>query len=155
MRDVRQVESRDIPMSKLFQVRSHHLVLAYARQACHLIFHQARKPDGKIEASGDEFKVGIARHRMPSVLHSRSAEVSKSHKGSMRTNVFEAIQVLVALATDITAEWLFLFHAQGSRIGGACLRVDNRKRAVAIFVQLLSLMPMRFMIPIPDRVSHM
>lgn len=39
--------------------------------------------------------------------------------------IFEAVEVLVTLATIVAAEWLFLFHAEGSRVGRRGLGVNN------------------------------
>jgi len=63
------------------------------------------------------------------------------------TYVFQAVQVLVPLAADVTFIWLLLLHPEGTRIWGGCLRIDNGERPISILVQLLRLMTVRLVIP--------
>ena len=55
----------------------------------------------------------------------------------MRFVVFEAVEVLVALAADVAAVGFFLFHAEGARVRGGGFGVDDGEGAVGVFVQLL------------------
>lgn len=41
------------------------------------------------------------------------------------TYIFEAVQVLVALATNIALVWLLLLHSEGARIRGGRLWIDD------------------------------
>lgn len=63
------------------------------------------------------------------------------------TYVFQPVQVLVALSACLAAKRLLLFHTQGSWIRRTCFGVDNRESAVTVFMQLLSLMTMRLVVP--------
>ena len=63
------------------------------------------------------------------------------------TYVFETVQVLVPLSAHFALERLLLLHAQRPRIGSAGLGVDNRKGAIAVFMQLLSGMAVGFVVP--------
>lgn len=48
--------------------------------------------------------------------------------------VFETVEVLVALATDLALEGLLLLHAESSGIRGRGLGVDDGECAVAVLV---------------------
>jgi hypothetical protein len=74
-------------------------------------------------------------------------EIRVAGKG-MRLVVFQPVQVLVALSTCLAAKGLLLFHPQGSWIRRTCFRVNNRESAITIFVELLSLMTVRLVVPI-------
>lgn len=56
--------------------------------------------------------------------------------------VFEPVEVLVTLATNLASVWLFFLHAKCSGVWCGCLWVDNRKRAIRIVVQLLVVVAM-------------
>lgn len=56
------------------------------------------------------------------------------------THVFEAVQILVTLSTNVTLIRLLLLHTQCSRIWCRGFWVDNRECSISIFMQLLSLM---------------
>lgn len=66
---------------------------------------------------------------------------------SSNTYVFEAIQVLVAFATDVTLEGFLFLHAKGAGIGCRGLGVDNGERAIAVLVQLLACVTMSLVVP--------
>lgn len=70
------------------------------------------------------------------------------------THVFQAVKILVPLATCFAAKGLFLFHAQCAGIGSTCLGIDDRKCSISVFVQLLRLMTMRLVIPVIRNVSR-
>jgi len=52
----------------------------------------------------------------------------------MRFVVFEAVEILVSLATRLAIEWLLLFHAQSPRVWSTGLWVDNGESTVSVFV---------------------
>ena len=60
----------------------------------------------------------------------------------MRLVVFETVQVLVALATNLATIWLLLLHAQRPGVRCGCLRVDDGKRAICVIMQLLIVVTM-------------
>jgi len=59
--------------------------------------------------------------------------------GSMGAVVLETVEVLVSLAANLTAVWLLFLHADSSRVGNGCERVDNRKGTVVVLLELLVL----------------
>lgn len=63
------------------------------------------------------------------------------------TYVFQPVQVLVPLATDVAFVRLLLFHAKSSRIRCRGLGVNNRECAITIFMELLSLVAMGLVVP--------
>lgn len=63
--------------------------------------------------------------------------------------VLEPVEVLVPLAADIALVRLFLFHAERSRIGGQCRRVDDGEGAVRVLLQILSIVAV-----LKYKVSH-
>ncbi len=73
--------------------------------------------------------------------------VSRGSSSLRMTYVFQPIQILVSLATDIAFVRLLLFHAESSWVGGRSLRIHDRKRAVSILMQLLRLVTVRLVIP--------
>jgi hypothetical protein len=50
------------------------------------------------------------------------------------THIFEAVQILVALAASLAMEGLLLLHALGARIRSTSLWVDDGERPVTVFV---------------------
>ena len=71
------------------------------------------------------------------------------------TYIFEAVQVLITLAADITLIRLLLLHPERAWIGRRSLRVNNGESAVAVLMKLLGLMAMSLVVP-GDLVSkHM
>ena len=50
------------------------------------------------------------------------------------TYIFQSIQILISLATDIAFVRLLLFHAESSRVRGGGFWVHNREGAVSIVV---------------------
>ena len=77
-----------------------------------------------------------AGHRDRSGRGPRELDVRAAGRGVVLV-VFEAVEVLVALAADVAAVGLFLFHAQGAGVGGRGFGVDDGEGAVGVFVQLL------------------
>jgi hypothetical protein len=62
------------------------------------------------------------------------------------THVFKTIQVLISFAAGFAAKGLLLLHAQGAWIRSTRLRVNDGKGTIAVLVQLLGLMAVRFVI---------
>lgn len=52
--------------------------------------------------------------------------------------ILQAVEVLVALATDITSIGFLLFHALGSRIWNRGDRIYNGERPISVVFELLS-----------------
>lgn len=65
---------------------------------------------------------------------------------STSTYVFQSVQVLIALATNIALVWLLLLHTKSARIWRRSLWVDDRESSITVLVQLLSLMTMGLMV---------
>lgn len=60
--------------------------------------------------------------------------------------VFQAVQILVTLATNVALIWLLLLHAECAGIGRRCLGIHNGESPIAILMELLSLMSMRLVV---------
>ena len=65
----------------------------------------------------------------------------------MLTYVFEAVQVLVALSTNVALEGLLLLHTKSTRVRRARFRINNREGTVAVLMQLLGRMSMGLVVP--------
>lgn len=65
---------------------------------------------------------------------------------SMASVVLETIQVLVALATDLTTVRLILFHAGSVKVRSVGFRVDDGKRSVVVLLECLVLVAMKTMV---------
>ena len=66
---------------------------------------------------------------------------------SHSTYIFEAVQVLITLAADITLIWLLLLHPERAWIWRRSLRVNNGESTVAVLMKLLGLMAMSLVVP--------
>ena len=62
------------------------------------------------------------------------------------TYIFQAVQILVAFATDLAFVRLLLFHTECAWIWCRGFRIDNGECSVAIFVEALCLMAMSLVI---------
>lgn len=56
--------------------------------------------------------------------------------------VFQAVEVLIPLATHFTSVGLLFLHAEGSGVRSRRFGVHNRKGTVSVVVQLLAVMAM-------------
>ena len=56
--------------------------------------------------------------------------------------VFEAVQILVALATNLAAVRLLLFHSDSAGVGNGCGGIYDGESAVGVLLELLVLMTM-------------
>lgn len=54
--------------------------------------------------------------------------------------VLQAVEILVALAADLTSIWLFLLHANSTGIWYRSKRVHNGERSILVLFKLLILM---------------
>jgi len=74
----------------------------------------------------------------PHLLHSQLWVAVRS----MRTMVLEAVEVLVALATNVATIWLLFLHTNGTRVWYRRQGIDNRESAIVVLFELLILMAM-------------
>lgn len=56
--------------------------------------------------------------------------------------VLQSVQVLIPFAADLAPVWLLFLHSNGSWVGNRCDRVNDGKRTVCVFLQLLVVMTM-------------
>lgn len=60
--------------------------------------------------------------------------------------VFEAVEVLIPLLTDVALVWFLLFHTHGSRIRCLSVGINDGEGAISVLMEALVVMPVCFVI---------
>jgi hypothetical protein len=140
-----------------------HRVLAYVGETAVAVHGKT----AHLHHGGEEIlllhsRLGIAHGRVLTVLVSKRVSPGQGDKAKFTarnrvarrdTHIFETVQVLIPLAAHLAAKGLLFFHAQGSRVRGARLGVDDGESAIPVLMQLLVGMSMRLVVP--DRGGNM
>lgn len=64
----------------------------------------------------------------------------------MRFMIFETVEVFVSFVTHIALVWFLLFHANSTWVWLVVVWIQDRESAIAVLLQPLILMTMRFVI---------